>query len=153
MSWKEPLKDILSNSPAMNGDTYSYTRCSEPRPASPSLSPGMDIHQLSGLGNLFQCFATPIIKSSFLIPSLISHFNLKPLSFFLSQQTLQKSLSKMLSFTHWVYLLPYQAYTTDILWFGKGNLEQKTYFSCTESTQQTIMHPSALFRLWTCVGQ
>ena len=33
LGWKGPLKLILSNSPALNRDTHSSTRCSEPHPA------------------------------------------------------------------------------------------------------------------------
>ena len=33
LSWKEPLKAIWSNSPAMNRDPYSSIRCLEPHPA------------------------------------------------------------------------------------------------------------------------
>jgi len=47
-SWKGPLKAIWSNSPAMNRDTYSSIRSSEPRPTWPWLSAGMGHHHLSG---------------------------------------------------------------------------------------------------------
>jgi len=48
LSWKKPLMVIQSSFPAMNRDTHSSMRSSEPRPAWPLVSPGMGYCHLSG---------------------------------------------------------------------------------------------------------
>jgi len=39
--WKGPLRAIWSNSPAVNRETHSFIRCSEPHPAWPRVTAGM----------------------------------------------------------------------------------------------------------------
>jgi len=62
LNWKGPLKVIWSNSPAMNRDTYSSIRCSEPHPTWPWASPGME-HSPHLWAALFQCFPALILKT------------------------------------------------------------------------------------------
>jgi len=67
LSWKGPLKDIKSNFPAMNRDTYSSIRVLRALP-SLALNVYKDRASTNSLGNLFQCFTTLIVKMMSLNP-------------------------------------------------------------------------------------
>ena len=69
LSWKCHLKVILSNSPAMNRDTYSYVRLLRAL-SSLTSSISRDGASTSSPGNLCQCFTTLIVKNFFLISNL-----------------------------------------------------------------------------------
>jgi len=74
LGWKEPLKVVWSNSPALNRDAHSSSRCSEPIQPDGEYLKGWGTHRISG--DLSWCLDTLIIKNFF----LISNFNL-PFSF------------------------------------------------------------------------
>ena len=77
LSWKGPFKAIWSNSPAVNRDTHSSIRCSEPHPL--TLGVSRDGAPTTSLGNLCQCFTTLVTENFFLIPSLnLPSYSLKP---------------------------------------------------------------------------
>jgi len=63
LSWREPLKIIYPNSPALNRDTYSSIRSLEPLQPDLGYLQGWSTH--SSLGNLCQCLTTLLVKRVF----------------------------------------------------------------------------------------
>ena len=88
------LNGHLVQLPALNRDTCSSIRCSEPCPQSLTLNVSKDGASTTSLSKLFHCFTTLIAKNFLLTSNLnLPSFSLKPFPLLLSQQTLLKSLS------------------------------------------------------------